>query len=81
MSTMMTLLVCVCVDSGFVCISLPGERVEELKLPMMVANNTETFKTAYTITVDYAIGKYLSVLSCNLTYTLRFPINIKPLLV
>ncbi|KAF9517761.1 hypothetical protein BS47DRAFT_1338942 [Hydnum rufescens UP504] len=42
------------VTSGFVCIALPGDRLEELQLPMMVANNTEHYRTAYTITVDYA---------------------------
>ncbi|WFD04141.1 3,4-dihydroxy-2-butanone-4-phosphate synthase [Malassezia obtusa] len=39
--------------SGFVCIALPPERLAELDIPMMVPNNTEKHKTAYTITVDY----------------------------
>lgn len=39
--------------SGFVCISLTPERLNTLRLPMMVPENQEKHKTAYTITVDY----------------------------
>jgi 3,4-dihydroxy-2-butanone 4-phosphate synthase len=42
--------------SGYICISLPSERLEELDIPMMVPNNTEKHRTAYTVTVDYKIG-------------------------
>lgn len=35
---------------------MPGEALERLDLPLMVTHNTETFRTAYTITVDYSIG-------------------------
>lgn len=40
-------------SSGFVCISLTPERLDELRLPMMVPRNEEKHKTAYTITCDY----------------------------
>lgn len=39
--------------SGFICISLTPQRIAELSIPMMVPNNTEKNKTAYTVTVDY----------------------------
>jgi len=39
--------------SGYICISLPGDRLEQLDIPMMVPNNEERHRTAYTITVDY----------------------------
>jgi 3,4-dihydroxy-2-butanone 4-phosphate synthase len=42
--------------SGYICIAMPGEALERLDLPLMVTHNTETFRTAYTITVDYSIG-------------------------
>jgi 3,4-dihydroxy-2-butanone 4-phosphate synthase len=35
---------------------MPGEALERLELPLMVTHNTETFRTAYTITVDYSFG-------------------------
>ncbi|EPQ25816.1 uncharacterized protein PFL1_06683 [Pseudozyma flocculosa PF-1] len=42
--------------SGFICISLTPERIEELEIPMMVPRNNEKNKTAYTVTVDYKWG-------------------------
>lgn len=45
-----------CIYSGYICISLPGDRLEELELPLMVPNNEEKHKTAYTLTVDYKHG-------------------------
>ncbi|THG94816.1 hypothetical protein EW145_g8072 [Phellinidium pouzarii] len=39
--------------SGYICIALPGERLEELEIPMMVSDNQDRNKTAYTVTVDY----------------------------
>lgn len=37
---------------------MPGDRLEELELPLMVPNNEEKHKTAYTLTVDYKYGMY-----------------------
>ncbi len=42
--------------SGYICISLPGDRCDELQLPPMVPNNEEKHRTAYTVTVDYKYG-------------------------
>jgi 3,4-dihydroxy-2-butanone 4-phosphate synthase len=44
------------VFSGYICISMPGDRLHELQLPLMVPNNEEKHKTAYTVTVDYKYG-------------------------
>ncbi|MBU6451985.1 MAG: bifunctional 3,4-dihydroxy-2-butanone-4-phosphate synthase/GTP cyclohydrolase II [Cyanobacteria bacterium REEB67] len=37
---------------GFICLSLTEERAREMDLPLMVENNTETQKTAFTVTID-----------------------------
>jgi len=42
--------------SGIVCISMHGERLDELDLPMMVAKNTDVRRTAFTVSVDAAHG-------------------------
>ncbi|MGC1513754.1 MAG: 3,4-dihydroxy-2-butanone-4-phosphate synthase, partial [Acidimicrobiales bacterium] len=39
--------------SGLICLPMTGERLEELDLPLMVANNTESHRTAFTVSVDY----------------------------
>lgn len=42
--------------SGIICVSMEGERLEELKLPLMAVDNTESMRTAFTISVDAAHG-------------------------
>lgn len=43
-------------NSGYICIALPGRRLEELEIPMMYPQNQERHRTAYTVTVDYKHG-------------------------
>jgi 3,4-dihydroxy 2-butanone 4-phosphate synthase/GTP cyclohydrolase II len=38
--------------SGVLCVSMPGDRLDALELPLMVQSTTETMGTAFTITVD-----------------------------
>jgi 3,4-dihydroxy 2-butanone 4-phosphate synthase/GTP cyclohydrolase II len=42
--------------SGVVCMPLEGERLDELQLPMMVAENTTAYRTAFTVSVDAKRG-------------------------
>ena len=42
--------------SGIICLSVPGERLDELEIPMMVARNTDARRTAFTVSVDAAEG-------------------------
>jgi len=46
--------------SGYICIALPKERLEELEIPMMVSQNEDPHRTAYTITVDYRHGAQIT---------------------
>ncbi len=39
--------------SGVICAPLTPERVDELELPLMVSQNTESQRTAFTVSVDY----------------------------
>src|SRR5437773_4182157 len=41
---------------GLICLALTPERVEELQLPPMVAENTAPFGTAFTISIDARRG-------------------------
>ncbi len=41
---------------GLICVPLTGERIEELGLPLMVAENTEGYSTAFTVSVDSKQG-------------------------
>ena len=41
---------------GLICLSLTEERLNELRLPMMVLDNTSRFQTAFTVSVDARKG-------------------------
>jgi 3,4-dihydroxy 2-butanone 4-phosphate synthase / GTP cyclohydrolase II len=41
---------------GLVCLSLAPERIEELKLPMMTDDNTSSFGTAFTVSIEAKKG-------------------------
>lgn len=57
--------------SGYICISLPEERLNELEIPMMVPENQERHKTAYTITVDYKHGTTTGISAHDRSLTVR----------
>ena len=42
--------------SGLICAPITGERCDELELPLMVSNNTESHRTAFTVSIDYRHG-------------------------
>jgi 3,4-dihydroxy 2-butanone 4-phosphate synthase/GTP cyclohydrolase II len=41
---------------GLICLPLTRERLEELQLPLMVADNTARFQTAFTVSIDAKHG-------------------------
>ncbi|SNX88005.1 probable RIB3 - 3,4-dihydroxy-2-butanone 4-phosphate synthase [Melanopsichium pennsylvanicum] len=57
--------------SGFICISLTPSRIAQLNIPMMVPNNTEKNKTAYTVTVDYKHGTTTGISAADRSLTSR----------
>ncbi|OBZ65324.1 3,4-dihydroxy-2-butanone 4-phosphate synthase [Grifola frondosa] len=57
--------------SGYICIALPGERLDELEIPMMVSNNQDPHRTAYTVTVDYRIGTTTGISAHDRALTAR----------
>jgi 3,4-dihydroxy-2-butanone 4-phosphate synthase len=40
------------ITSGVICVAIPDERAEELRLPQMVQDNTGLHETAFTVSVD-----------------------------
>ncbi|KAF9219786.1 hypothetical protein BS17DRAFT_788779 [Gyrodon lividus] len=57
--------------SGYICISLPEKRLNELAIPMMVSHNQERHRTAYTITVDYKHGTTTGISAHDRSLTAR----------
>lgn len=56
--------------SGVVVAPLTGERCDELRLPMMVDNNTESHRTAFTISVDVMSGTTTGISAADRAATL-----------
>ncbi|KAJ7155453.1 3,4-dihydroxy-2-butanone 4-phosphate synthase [Mycena crocata] len=57
--------------SGYICIALPGDRLEQLSLPMMFPQNQERHRTAYTITVDSKHGVSTGISAADRSLTAR----------
>lgn len=41
---------------GLICLSMTGEKIDSLELPMMVNNNTSSFQTGFTISIEAKSG-------------------------
>ncbi|KAF7794385.1 hypothetical protein EIP86_005519 [Pleurotus ostreatoroseus] len=57
--------------SGYICIALEAERLEELGIPMMVSQNEDPHRTAYTVTVDYKYGTTTGISAHDRALTAR----------
>ena len=57
--------------SGVLCAPLTGEALDRLALPLMVTVNTEPMRTAYTITVDAAVGTTTGISASDRALTLQ----------
>jgi len=57
--------------SGYICVALPGDRLEELEIPLMVPENQERHRTAYTVTVDYKHGTSTGISAHDRSTTVR----------
>lgn len=56
---------------GLICVAMPGERLDELDIPLMVPRNTEFHKTAFTVSVDYIPGTTTGISASDRANTVR----------
>ena len=57
--------------SGVICAPLTGERLDELDIPLMVHDNTESHRTAFTYSVDYVHGTSTGISAADRSATIR----------
>ncbi len=57
--------------SGIIFVSMEGERLEQLNLPLMVSNNSESMRTAFTISVDAHRGTSTGISAADRCATIR----------
>ncbi len=62
---------------GLICLSLTPERVEELHLPQQAADNTATFGTAFTVSVDAKHGITTGISASDRTQTIQVALDPK----
>jgi len=62
---------------GLICLPMPGERLKELDLPLMVSDNTATFQTAFTVSVDAKEGITTGISSFDRAKTILTAIDPK----
>jgi len=65
----MALLIREC--SGIVCLCLTGDKVDALRLPMMVENNSSHFQTAFTVSIEAANGVTTGVSAADRVTTVK----------
>jgi len=58
-------------SSGLLCAPMPRDVADRLNLPIMVERNQDTRKTAYTVTVDAAVGVTTGISASDRATTLR----------
>lgn len=57
--------------SGLICLPVTGERLDELGLPLMVLENTDSHKTAFTVSIDYIPGTTTGISAADRAATIR----------
>ncbi len=61
--------------SGIICVCMPGSRLERLELPQMVKNNTSSYGTAFTITIEASKGVTTGVSAHDRLTTIKAAAN------
>jgi 3,4-dihydroxy 2-butanone 4-phosphate synthase/GTP cyclohydrolase II len=57
--------------SGLICVALPGQRLDELDLLLMVPSNSESYGTAFTVSVDCLHGTTSGISAGDRATTIR----------
>ena len=58
-------------SSGVICVPMRGEDLDRLQIPLMTTQNSERMRTAYTVSVDAAVGVTTGISAADRTTTIR----------
>jgi 3,4-dihydroxy 2-butanone 4-phosphate synthase / GTP cyclohydrolase II len=61
--------------SGVICMPVVGERLDELEIPLMVAANTDSRRTAFTVSVDARTGVTTGISAADRARTIQAVID------
>jgi 3,4-dihydroxy 2-butanone 4-phosphate synthase/GTP cyclohydrolase II len=62
---------------GLICLSMTGERLDELDIPLMVNKNTTRFGTAFCVTIEAKLGTSTGISAADRAATVRAAVNPK----
>ena len=60
---------------GLICMPVTGERLEELRIPMMVQDNTARFSTAFTVSIEAKHGVSTGISAQDRATTIKTVVN------
>ncbi len=60
---------------GLICLPMTGERLKSLQIPMMVSENTSTFETAFTVSIEAAKNVTTGISAADRATTILAAIN------
>ena len=60
---------------GLICLSMTGEKLDSLALPLMVDNNTSQFQTGFTISIEARCGVTTGISAADRATTIHTAIN------
>jgi len=60
---------------GLICVPVTGERLDELKIPMMVQDNTSRFTTAFTVSVEARHGTTTGISAADRARTVQVMVD------
>jgi 3,4-dihydroxy 2-butanone 4-phosphate synthase/GTP cyclohydrolase II len=65
---------------GLICLALDEERIRRLNLPLMVQDNTSSFQTAFTVSIEAAQGVSTGISAADRAHTIQVAVapNAKP---
>ena len=62
---------------GLICVPLTGQRLDDLKIPMMVTNNTSKFTTAFSVSVEARVGTTTGISAADRAATVKVLVDPK----
>jgi len=60
---------------GLICLSMTGEKLDSLDLPLMINNNTSQFQTGFTVSIEARCGVTTGISAADRATTLHTAIN------
>lgn len=60
---------------GLICLTLTGERCDKLDLPMMVTDNTSSFGTAFTVSIEARTGTSTGISAADRARTIQVAVD------